>query len=426
MRFFPTIRRRTRRESGQVLVWIAVSAVALLAMVGFVVDVGHLFNAHRVLQASADAAALAGAQDLPNTTTATNTAIAFSSSNGQKNVHPDLTNVTTTVTPKCFTSTGLPCNPANGIVVQESANVPTFFLKVIGINSFSISARGTASAKGGEAIPLDIMIVLDRTGSMCQPCSKISNAKAGVLAFLSAMRPSSDKIGLAVLPPATSVAQRCNTPPSTNANYDTSTYPYVIVPLSSDFRLNDSAPLNNASNLVQTVNCVQTNGGTAYTTALDQAQAALDAQGRPDAQDVIIFFTDGEANYGPWYYGNNSAYRKQPCHSAISSANTFKGRAFKPTWIYTIGYDTDQTVRCMGYKSTGTQGGQSCAVNQGKQFPCDEQPIITAYSTLQQMASTIDGALKFYYQPTNGELTTIFQRVALDLTMVRLVDDDTP
>ena len=65
MRFFPTIRRRTRRESGQVLVWIAVSSVALLAMVGFVVDVGHLFNAHRELQASADAAALAGAQDLP-------------------------------------------------------------------------------------------------------------------------------------------------------------------------------------------------------------------------------------------------------------------------------------------------------------------------------------------------------------------------
>ena len=42
------------------------------------------------------------------------------------------------------------------------------------------------------------------------------------------------------------------------------------------------------------------------------------------------------------------------------------------------------------------------------------------------MVSTIDGALKFYYQPTNGELTTIFQRVALDLTMVRLVDDSTP
>ena len=79
----------------------------------------------------------------------------------------------------------------------------------------------------------------------------------------------------------------------------------------------------------------------------------------------------------------------------------------------------------MGYKSTGTQNGQNCSVGATKQFPCDEQPIITAYSTLQQMASTIDGALKFYYQPTNGELTTIFQRVALDLTMVRLVDDST-
>ena len=107
-------------------------------------------------------------------------------------------------------------------------------------------------------------------------------------------------------------------------NYDTSTYPYVIVPLSNDFRLDDSAPLNNSSNIVQTINCLDTNGGTAYTTALDQAQAALDAQGRPDAQDVIIFFTDGEANDGPWYYGNNSAYRKQPCDSAISSAQSIQ------------------------------------------------------------------------------------------------------
>jgi hypothetical protein len=41
------------------------------------------------------------------------------------------------------------------------------------------------------------------------------------------------------------------------------------------------------------------------------------------------------------------------------------------------------------------------------------------------MASVIDGQTKFYYQPTAGELETIFERVAIDLSSVRLLDDDT-
>lgn len=406
---------RLRSESGQVLVWLAVGAVSFLAMVGFVIDVGHVFNAHRELQASADAAALAGAQDLPNTGLATATALSYSSSPGQKNTHPDISNVTTTVTPKCFASTGLPCNPANGIVVKESANVPTFFLRVIGVNSFSISARGTASMKGGAALPLDISIVLDRTGSMCQPCSKITNARDGVLAFLSAMRPSVDEIGLTVLPPSSSVGARCNSPSS--SWYDNASYPYSVVALLNNFRTSDTSPLNPSSDLIQTVNCIKTGGITAYATALEKAQAQLDAQGRADAQDVIIFFTDGEANYGPWYYGNSSTYRTQPCGQAIASAATIKARE---TWVYTIAYDTPASIRCKGYRNVN-----GCRQGAATQFSCDEQPVKTAYSTLQQMASVIDGQTKFYYQPSAGDLTAIFERVAQDLTQVRLVDDDT-
>ncbi len=167
---------------------------------------------------------------------------------------------------------------------------------------------------------------------------------------------------------------------------------------------------------MQTVNCIQTGGSTAYATAIDEAQALLNAQGRPDAQDVIIFFTDGEANYGPWYYGNNSPYRKTPCAQAISSANAAKATG---TWVYTIGYDTDVERPLQGLQvDREARAARAAPQNKGKQFPCDEQAIKTAYWTLQQMASTIDGQLKFYYQPTPGDLTTIFERVALDLTQV--------
>src|ERR1700736_5422389 len=160
-----SVSRRLRDESGQVLILFAIAAVALLAMAGFVIDVGHAYNAKRQLQASVDAAALAGAQDLPDTVAATNSAQQYSSSPGHKNQHSGLPSVTTTVTPKCFTSLALPCNPANGIVVKETATVSTSFLGVIGIHSLDISATGTASMKGGAPIPLDIMIVADRTGS---------------------------------------------------------------------------------------------------------------------------------------------------------------------------------------------------------------------------------------------------------------------
>jgi Flp pilus assembly protein TadG len=413
-----------RDESGQALVWMAVSSVALIAVVALAVDVGHIFNAQRELQASADAAALAGAQDLPNAGTATATAQNFSSSPGKKNAHPDLPNVSTTVTTKCLTGKGIPCNPVNTIVVQEQATVPMFFAKVLGINSVTIKAKSTASMSGGTPYPLDVMIVLDRTGSMSEDCSagtdKMNCAKQGVLAFLGAMRPSVDKIGLAVLPPATSVGSRCNT--AQNTYYDNSGYPYVIVPLSNDFRTSDSGPLNPSSNLVSTVNCLKAGGITAYAKAIDKAQAELAATGRPDAQDVIIFFTDGEANYGPWYLGTSSNYLRKPCQQAITSANTAKSAG---TWVYTIAYATPSTFRCYGWKSSGSQGGYSCNTSAANQFRCDEVTApVYAINTLKSMASVIDGQQKFYNQPAAADLTTIFERVAIDLSGVALIDDD--
>jgi Flp pilus assembly protein TadG len=50
-----------RDESGQVFPIVAVMALGLLAMVGLVVDAGEMFAAKRDLQATADAAARAGA-----------------------------------------------------------------------------------------------------------------------------------------------------------------------------------------------------------------------------------------------------------------------------------------------------------------------------------------------------------------------------
>jgi Putative Flp pilus-assembly TadE/G-like len=60
-----TLFTRSRRESGQVIVFIAFILIALVGMAALVIDVGSWYQADRRLQTAADAAALAGVQELP-------------------------------------------------------------------------------------------------------------------------------------------------------------------------------------------------------------------------------------------------------------------------------------------------------------------------------------------------------------------------
>ena len=57
-----------RNERGQALVLTVVVLTVLLGMSAFVLDVGSWFRAQRATQSTADAAALAAAQELPEST----------------------------------------------------------------------------------------------------------------------------------------------------------------------------------------------------------------------------------------------------------------------------------------------------------------------------------------------------------------------
>lgn len=398
-----------KAQGGQVLVLVLLFLVVVLGMAALVIDVGYAYYAHRSLQASADAAALAGAQELPDGNRATQVANEYSGSAGGKNARENVPGVQTTVTTKCITS--IPgCDPVNAVVVTEkAANVPTIFARVLGIDSFNINVKSTACSPCGVK-PLDIMLVLDRTGSMCQDhwgrtdpgCTDLNNARTGMKEFLKLFDSSTQWVGLGVLPPATSVGNRCATPDT--PNYNSSTAAYTIVRLSSDYARN--GVLNSSSNLVQTINCQKGGGRTAYANALEAAQAELQARGRPDVTDVIVFLSDGAANIGPTYYSSTSPYRRQPCHQGVWSAGTIKS---KGTLIYSIGYDLDAL----------NGGANECTSYTG----ADEQPPITAYQALEQIASRPD---TFYNKPGPGELKTIFTQVAADISRgsSALIDND--
>jgi putative Flp pilus-assembly TadE/G-like protein/VWA domain-containing protein len=399
---------RMQDERGQVLVLLVVALLGLLGMCAMVIDLGYLYWNQRDLQASADAAALAGAMELPDSGNAVLVAKQYGTGASGKNHDTRVASVTETVQTKCLTS--IPgCTPVNAVQVDEDADVNTFFMRVFGVQFAHIHVRATACSPCGIK-PLDIMLVLDRTGSMCQDsagntdpaCTDLNNAKAGIKTFLGFMNPSIDWVGLDVLPPASSIANRCATP--TVSNYNSTSSPYVIVPLSSDYKL-ANGNLNTSSNLVSTLNCVQGGGNTSYANAIESAQTELDAHGRKGVQDIIVFLSDGAANIGPTFYPTSSPYRMQPCHQGVTSAGTEKA---KGTLIYSIGYALDDdTGGCKAY--TGAV----------------EKPAITVYDALTGIATS---PADFYNKPTPGQLNTIYTDIAKDIAKgtSALTSDTTP
>lgn len=178
-----------RNESGAVGVFVAVGLFALLGMAALVVDIGVAFSAQQELQAATDAAALAGAQVIGTGGNASNAATSYSALPGNQNFLSGLSNVTMTANLVCFTGSGLPpcstlqtpATSANGIQVVQTATVSTFFTRVFGINSLTLSAGANAIAKGnGLQKPVNIVFILDTTASMNNaPAGPAKNACAG-------------------------------------------------------------------------------------------------------------------------------------------------------------------------------------------------------------------------------------------------------
>jgi Putative Flp pilus-assembly TadE/G-like len=133
---------RIKDESGQALVIVAVSLVALLGVTAFSVDLGMAYNAKAELQAAADAAALAGAQDLPNATLAMASAKSYA---GFNEVTIDNVQV---VTPYAGDS--------KLIEVTCTRTFDYLFAKVLGFDSKVIVARAVATREAkwvGDALP---------------------------------------------------------------------------------------------------------------------------------------------------------------------------------------------------------------------------------------------------------------------------------
>jgi hypothetical protein len=249
-------------------------------------------------------------------------------------------------------------------------------------------------------------------------------------------------------------------------------YTYTVVPLESSYatRLGGTWQLNQSDPLVAALSTSSScslqalsTSDTSFATAIDQAQAALAAMDDSATHDhAIIFLGDGEANYGPIYTSPGdspaSPYRSRPCQQAAASAaaaaaptTAGDGTVLPGTEIYAIGYwesTQDQDTSCNAVVGTDSRG-RACNDDTGNfdaqygygetgQFDCYEaaQPGVSDPSGVCDqesrpitgcwtMAHIASSASTFFQDPSDTDITAIFEEIATDLTAPRLLPDNT-
>lgn len=146
--------KRRAGERGQVLVLSAFGLVALLGMTGLAIDVGIATIQRRQAQNAADAAALAGADDLPGspgTPTNAETTAASSDASTQAGLNGFSAGGTVTIAVNTPPTTGKHAGDSHSVQVVITKQVSTFFLGVLNQNRIKVTAQAVATAPPGAA-----------------------------------------------------------------------------------------------------------------------------------------------------------------------------------------------------------------------------------------------------------------------------------
>lgn len=464
---------RLKGRRGQVLIFVTLWIPVLFGVTALVVDMGFIYYYQNELNASTQAAALAGGAAMSQTgaTVSSTTSVvqSFSSTSGNNNSYGNLPNVSLiSGYPKfkCLSTLttlyGIQCygpSSSNAIQVAQQVKMPLLFFRMFGGQTATLTAVATASMKGAEPAPYNVAIVIDSTHSMNDTdsdsnCSstRISCALAGARVLLQGLSPcyssqsncggatngnvsnSVDRVSLLTFPPVSSTTAKddynCGSTTPTIVKYATpfpATSTYQIVDFSSDYRTSDSTTtLSSSSNIVAAIGgksgCtgLQAIGGvgTYYAQAIYAAQSYLvTEQGKfPTSQNVMIILGDGNVSSSssdmPGASTTSGTYMSsvQECHQAVTAAQAATAAGTK---VYSVAY---------GAEASG------CST--------DTKPAITPCQTMQQMASSSSYFYSDYTatggssacisaaQPITG-LNQIFTTILTDLKTVKLIPNNT-
>ena len=385
------MRRRSDGQRGQMIVVFALMLCVLMGFAALVVDVGVLRRANQELWSALDAGALAGVSQLPASgSNASSLALQFAQTN-----YPDLPSSNVSVSFRCFVgdrdgngiydssdvpsvcdpggnaigrwvcSDGVcaaPCVPAEGdvcntVVATATVTVPFRLGSAVGVNSGTTQIVTSAACKGPcgalPTVPLDLVVIVDRTSSMSS--ADLTNAKDAAKSVLTFLDPAIQHVGLGLLGPS-KTATGCTGADSpakgvggTAAEYG-SVYPADLAkwipvgltgtgaPLNQSY-LNAAGAPNPASLIVKTINCMSSSStGTNLSTPIKMARQYLAANGRAGVAKAILFETDGSPNY------NSAGVAADfTCLSANTEATTAKAAGIE---IFTVGFGVTSADLC--------------------------------------------------------------------------------
>ncbi len=166
------IRKGTKRERGQALIITAVAFLAMLAFAGLVTDAGTLYLNFTRLKRGLDAAAVASANQIRDSSLpAAQRKALIREAAREMLILNNISDIFSLETYICEDA-GLPADfaslcPAAGedkrklAWIQATQNSPVYFLSLFGINDIPITTHSV-----GEAASLDVVIVIDTSESM--------------------------------------------------------------------------------------------------------------------------------------------------------------------------------------------------------------------------------------------------------------------
>jgi Flp pilus assembly protein TadG len=141
-----------RREAGQTLPLVVLFMLGLLGVSGLVIDLGSLYQQKQAVQAAADAAALAGASQLPSGWSAAQAAV-----NHEYPLNGKVTDSVSSAQTSDLTG-------GDSVTVTASRTAPTFFSRVLGISSARVTATARATVESytgytstGNVLPFGVM-----------------------------------------------------------------------------------------------------------------------------------------------------------------------------------------------------------------------------------------------------------------------------
>jgi Flp pilus assembly protein TadG len=287
------------------LVLVAVSILVLMGLVGLAVDSGLAYGVKAKLASAVDAAAIAGARALA------------------EGVDDDARIIAARKAAKDYYAANFPAvflgaarvpltdpmidavHDATGywtITVTGSAVMPVTFMRMLGFSDFPISAMGQAIRRD-----LDIVLVLDTSGSLASPSGTFPALKAAAVNFVNKFNAGSNGDRVGVVSFASGAV--------------------VNVPI-----VKDGTRGFNKTQVVNAINALNVSGSTASAEGL--RLALNDINGVPainrSSLRMIVFFSDGAPNDVPAVFSNGGTPVTGDLYSETSSPGTSRAtRVFR-------------------------------------------------------------------------------------------------